>query len=269
MYQKGKLEVIAMKKYIGKIIKNRRLLGGAALIIIVVLIFWAVNNPAFVGASATTRLLPIYSVERDNKCVCLTFDAAWGNEDTQTLIDILGTYNVKATFFVVGSWVDKYPESVKALHDAGHEVMNHSNDHAHFSKLTKAEIVENINACNDKIEQVTGVRPFLFRAPYGEYDDNVVGTLTEMEMYTIQWDCDSLDWKDLPADEIKERVLSKVAPGSIVLFHNAALHTPEALPGIIEGLLADGYTIIPVSEMILRENYYMDHTGRQTPQKRS
>lgn len=254
-----------MKKHIAKIMKNRNLLGGAALILIIVCIFWAVNTPAFIGASATTRLLPIYSVQRDNKCVCLTFDAAWGNEDTQTLIEILGKYKIKATFFVVGSWVDKYPESVKALSDAGHEVMNHSNDHAHFSKLTKAEIEANVNACNDKIENITGVRPTLFRAPYGEYDDNVVGTLSSMGMYTIQWDCDSLDWKDLSAEEITSRVLSRVSPGSIVLFHNAALHTPEALPGIIEGLLAEGYAMLPVSEMILKDDFRMDHTGRQVP----
>ena len=241
------------------------MLGGVAFVIILAVIFWAVNSPSFIGASATKRLLPIYSVQRDNKCVCLTFDAAWGNEDTQALIDILNHYNIKATFFVVGNWVDKYPESVKALSDAGHEVMNHSNDHAHFAKLSKDEIKANVNACNDKIEEITGVRPVLFRAPYGEYDDNVIGTISAMGMYTIQWDCDSLDWKDLSADAITKRVLSGVSPGSIVLFHNAALHTPEALPGIIEGLLADGYAMIPVSEMILKENYTMDHTGRQIP----
>ena len=179
--------------------------------------------------------------------VSLTFDAAWGNEDTGKLIEILGKYNVKATFFVVGDWVEKYPESVKQLHDAGHEVMNHSDDHAHFSKLTSAAVVDNINACNDKIEAVTGVRPTLFRCPYGEYDDHVIATINSMKIKTIQWDVDSLDWKDLLAVDIYKRVTSKVAPGSIVLFHNAALHTPEALPSIIQYLLQEGYSIIPVS----------------------
>ena len=181
------------------------------------------------------------------------------------LIDILGEYNVKATFFVVGAWVDKYPESVLALHEAGHEVMNHSNDHAHFSALSAGEIEENVNTCNDKIEKVTGVRPTLFRAPYGEYDDNVIGTLDAMGMHTIQWDVDSLDWKEIGAEEIRSRVLSKVSSGSIVLFHNAAIHTPEALPGIIESLLADGYHIVPISEIILQGETVMDHTGRQCP----
>ena len=230
-----------------------------------VLIFYVTTGPAFVGAAATERKLPIYCVQRDDKVVSLTFDAAWGNEDTQQLIDILGKYKVKATFFVVGDWVEKYPESVKALHDAGHEIMNHSDDHAHFNTLSPEQITANVNACNDKIEALTGVRPSLFRAPYGEYDDKVVGTLTSMNMHTIQWDVDSLDWKDLSAAEIQQRVLSKVGSGSIVLFHNAALHTPEALPGIIEKLLADGYSIIPVSQIILKGETTMDHTGRQCP----
>ena len=125
--------------------------------------------------------------------VSLTFDAACGNEDTQQMIDALEEYGVKATFFVVGEWVDKYPEPVKALHDAGYEVMNHSNDHAHFNALSADQIKANVNACNDKVESVTGVRPILFRPPCGEYNDNVVQTLTEMGMYTIQWDVDNID----------------------------------------------------------------------------
>ena len=186
----------------------------------------------------------------------------WGNEDTQTLIDILGKYKVKATFFVVGAWVEKYPESVKALAEAGHEVMSHSDDHAHFSQLTSAQITENLDACNDKIEAVTGLRPTLFRCPYGEYDDHVIEAVNSLGMHAIQWDVDSLDWKEYDAPTIFDRVTTSVAPGSIVLFHNAALHTPEALPDIIEYLLANGYRIVPVSELLLPGDYELDHTGR-------
>lgn len=188
--------------------------------------------------------------------------SAWGNEDTQRLIDILGTYHVRATFFVVGSWVDKYPESVKALSDAGHEVMTHSDDHAHFSKLSSDAICSNIRASCDKIEAVTGQRPTLFRCPYGEYDDHVIEAVAGMGMKTIQWDVDSLDWKDLSAGEILQRIKSGVGTGSIVLFHNAAKHTPEALPSVIEYLLQNGYSIVPVSELLLTGDYEMDHTGR-------
>lgn len=232
-------------------------------VVLAIAIIAAVQVPSFITASATTRQLPIYSVEREGKYISLSFDAAWGNEDTQTLIDILAEYDVKVTFFVVGEWVDKYPESVKALSDAGHEVMNHSSTHAHFNSLSTDQIVADISAANDKIEAVTGVRPTLFRPPYGEYDDHVVAAVRSMGMEPIQWDVDSLDWKDYDAQTIYQRVTSKAQPGSIVLFHNAALHTPEALADIIEYLLNDGYTIVPISQLILTGDYTIDHAGRQ------
>ena len=144
------------------------------------------------------RLLPIYCVETDKKQVAISFDAAWGNEDTQTLIDILGKYNIKATFFVVGDWVDKYPESVKALHEAGHEVMGHSNDHAHFNSLSADQIIADITACNEKIKAITGVSPTLFRPPYGEYDDHVVSTVRGMGLEIIQWDVETLATDAMP-----------------------------------------------------------------------
>lgn len=245
------------------LLPHKKILSAVGLVLAVVLILLAVNAPAIVGASATQRQLPVYSVEREEKLASLTFDAAWGNEDTQKLIDILALYNVRATFFVVGDWVDRYPESVKALSDAGHEVMNHSDDHAHFSMLSANDIALNIRSCNDKVSSVTGKAPTLFRCPYGEYDDHVIGTVTELGMTAIQWDVDSLDWKGISAGEIQDRVLSRVREGSIILFHNAADHTPEALPGIIEALQRDGYTLLPVSELLLDGKTVIDHTGRQ------
>lgn len=247
----------------GFVQKNRRVISRIGLVLAVILIFWVVSSPAIVGASSTTRQLPVYSVQRDDKVVALSFDAAWGNEDTQTLIDILDKYDIHATFFVVGDWVDKYPESVKALSDAGNEVMNHSSHHAHFSQLNDSEIVSDITACNEKIAAVTGETPVLFRCPYGEYDDHVISAVNGMGMTAVQWDVDSLDWKGISADEIKSRVLKNVSPGSIVLFHNAAENTPQALPGIIESLIADGYRIVPISQLLLSGDYTIDHTGRQ------
>ncbi len=232
-----------------------------ALVAAVALIFWAVNSPALVGAAASTRELPIYNVQRDNKTVSLTFDAAWGNEDTQELIDILNTYGVKATFFLVGDWVEKYPESVKQLYDAGMEIANHSDTHPHMAKLSDKEIMNEVTYCNEKIEAITGEPVKLFRCPYGEYDDNVISTINGMGIDVIQWNVDSLDWKDLSAEDIRIRVTSNVVPGSIVLFHNAAKHTPEALPAIIEYLLAEGYEIVPVSEILLTGEYEIDNAG--------
>ena len=243
--------------------RNGAILQALMMLAAVGLIFWAVNTPAVVGVSAAKRELPVYCVQRDEKLVALSFDAAWGNEDTQTLIDILNHYKVHATFFVVGDWVDKYPESVKALHDNGNEVMNHSSSHAHFSQLSEEQIKADIRACNEKIKALTGVEPTLFRCPYGEYDDHVIRAIRDIGMEPIQWDVDSLDWKGITADEITQRVLQKVKPGSIVLFHNAAQYTPEALPSILESLIADGYTVVPISQILLGGETYIDNTGMQ------
>lgn len=244
---------------------RRRYVAILAVLALVAGIFYVVTYPNSVSAAAATRQLPIYCVERDEKICSISFDAAWGNEDTQTLIDILAKYNVKTTFFVVGDWVDKYPESVKALHDAGHEIMSHSNHHDHYNSLTGDQIVADVTASNEKIAAVTGVTPTLIRCPYGEYDDHVISAVRSLGMEPIQWDVDSLDWKDYDADTIYQRVTSKVQPGSIVLFHNAALHTPEALPRILECLINDGYTVVPISQLILTGDYTIDHTGRQFP----
>ena len=195
---------------------------------------------------------------------CRTFASPWGNEDTQTLINILEKYHVKTTFFVVGDWAEKYPESVKALHDAGHEVMSHSNHHDHYNSLSAEQITADITASNERISAVTGVTPTLIRCPYGEYDDHVIAAIRAMGMEPIQWDVDSLDWKGISASEITKRVTGKVTNGSIVLFHNAGEHTPEALPDILDYLLGEGYEIVPISKILLtNEETYIDHTGRQ------
>ena len=150
----------------------------------------------------TEKLLPIYCVETEKKQIAISFDAAWGNDDTETLIEILKEYDVPATFFVVGAWVDKYPESVKALSDAGHQIQNHSNTHPYMSSLSGEQMCNELDACNKKIESVTGVCPTLFRPPYGDYSNSVIENVGNSEMYAIQWSIDSLDWKDLSATEI-------------------------------------------------------------------
>ena len=92
--------------------RNRKILSALGMALLIFAMFWAVNSPVVVGAAATQRQLPVYSVQREDKVVAISFDAAWGNEDTQNLIDILEKYKIKTTFFVVGDWVDRYPESV-------------------------------------------------------------------------------------------------------------------------------------------------------------
>ena len=210
------------------------------------------------------RKLPIYCVETDKKQIAISFDAAWGNDDTQTLIDILKEYDVPATFFVVGSWVDKYPESVKALSDAGHQIQNHSNTHPHMPQLSKEQMIDELQSCNKKIEAITGVCPTLHRPPYGDYDNALIESTASINMYTIQWSVDSLDWKEnATADSICKRVTSKVKNGSIVLFHNDADHTPEALPTILKCLKDEGYEFVFIEDLIYKDNYEIIHDGTQ------
>ena len=214
--------------------------------------------------ASQNRKLPIYCVKTDKKQIAISFDAAWGNDDTETLIKILKEYNVPATFFVVGAWVDKYPESVKALNDAGHRIENHSNTHPHMPQLSKEQIINELESCNNKIKAVTGRCPKLLRVPYGDYDNAVLETTESIGMYTIQWDVDSLDWKDhATADSICKRVTSKVKNGSIVLFHNDADHTPAALPTILKTLKEQGYEFVFIEDLIYKENYEIIHDGTQ------
>lgn len=252
-------------KRVKVIFLRRKWWAAAGCLAAAVLILCVVNHPAVVGASAATRQLPIYCVEKDYKVLSISFDAAWGNEDTQQLIDILKTENIQATFFVVGAWVDKYPESVKALSDAGHEVMNHSATHPHMPDLSTEQMTEEVQSCNEKIKAITGVQPTLFRPPYGDYNNAVISTMRSIGMYSIQWDVDSLDWRNPAPSEITQRVVENAQNGSIILFHNAAVNTPAALPSVIAGLKAKGFSFLPVSKLIYTENYTMDHTGRQIP----
>ena len=189
---------------------------------------------------------------------------SWGNDDTETLINILKEYNVPATFFVVGAWVDKYPESVKALSDAGHQIQNHSNTHPYMSKLSAEQITDELESCNKKIENITGVRPNLLRPPYGDYNNCLIETTQSLDMYTIQWSVDSLDWKDnATPDSIYQRVTSKVRNGSIVLFHNDADHTPAALPNILKCLKDEGYEFVFINDLIYKDNYEIIQDGTQ------
>ena len=229
--------------------------------VLAVIIGAAVSVSAF---AKSERFLPIYRVETNEKKIALTFDAAWGADDTDTLIATLQQYNATATFFVVGEWVDKYPDEVKKLSDAGFDVMNHSATHPYMTNLSVEGMKEQLNICNQKIAAVTGKTPTLFRCPYGDYDNKVISTVESMGMKTLQWDVDSLDWQDTATvSSIVTRVTSKVKNGSIVLFHNDADHTPEALPIILEKLTADGYQFVKAADLIYYDNYQILHDGTQ------
>lgn len=218
-----------------------------------------------VSNTVNGKELPIYSVETEEKKVALSFDAAWGNEDTQMILDTLAKYNVHATFFMTGGWVENYPEDVKKIQAAGHDLANHSENHKNMSQLSDTECQEELMKVHNKVKGLTGVEMNLFRPPYGDYDDHVITNAKDCGYYTIQWSVDSLDWKDYGVESIIKTVTEhkELKNGAIILMHNGAKYTAQALPTVIEKLQADGYEIVPISELIYKEDYHLDVTGRQ------
>ncbi len=246
------------------IITKRNLMSiGFCLIIAVMAGTIAITSTVKAVQTATTqREIPIYYVDTDKKQVALSFDAAWGNEQTEDLLNILDKYKVKTTFFLVGDWVRNFPDSVKEIAKRGHDVGNHSNTHPHMTQMSSADMTAQIQACNDEIKKLTGKTPTLFRAPYGDYNNDVVKSVNGCKMYCVQWDVDSLDWKDPTSEQIKQNITSKIKNGSIILMHNGAKNTPEALPAVIEAIQAEGYEIVPISKILLKGEYYTDVEGK-------
>lgn len=217
------------------------------------------------AVSAAKKKLPIYCVDTDEKKVAISFDAAWGAEDTDTLLEILEKNDVKATFFLCGYWVDKYPDEVKSIYEAGHTIGNHSNTHPHGNQLSLEQNKEEIMGCHEKVKKLLGIDMNLYRPPFGEYNDTVISAAEECGYYSIQWDVDSLDWKEFGVEQEINQVLNHkhLGNGSIILFHNDAKYTPDALETIIKGIKEKGYEIVPIIDLIHKDNYYMDNEGRQ------
>lgn len=235
-------------------------------LIIGVFAFLHIVMPNVLQTSATDgRKIPIYCVETDKPQVALSFDAAWGNEDTQTLLNILANNNVKATFFMTGGWINSYPDDVKRIAEAGHDLGNHSENHKQMSQLGAEECQTELRSPHEKVKALTGIEMTLFRPPYGDYNNQLVETANSLNYHVIQWDVDSLDWKDYGADKIVETVLNHkhLGNGSIILMHNGAKYTKDALERIIVGLKDKGFDIVPISQLIITDNYYTDHEGRQ------
>ena len=248
-------------------LNRKKFFLGFAIVLCGVLSFIALfsTNAYAVFYGGNFRKLPIYYVKTDEKKVAISFDCAWGVDYTDKLLDTMAAENVRCTFFAVEFWSAKYPEYLKKIADAGHEIGTHSATHPYMSKLDKAAIIKELNSSKEIIEKTTGKKVDLFRPPYGDYDDLLIETATELGLYTIQWSVDSLDWKNLSANEIKNRVLKKVKNGSIVLFHNQGLHTHEALSDIIRELKTQGFEFVPIGELIYRDNYIMGADGAQIP----
>lgn len=213
----------------------------------------------------SNKELPIYCVEQKKPLISLSFDAAWGNEDTKKILDILKKHNVKVTFFMTGGWIDKYPDDVKAIAAGGHDLGNHSQNHKQMSTLSAQECKTELMTPHEKVKKLTGKDMILFRPPYGDYNDTLIQVCRENQYFPIQWDVDSLDWKDYDAATIIKKVTEHkhLGNGSIILCHNGAKHTAEALDQMITVLKQKGYTLVPISELIMKDGYTINHEGRQ------
>lgn len=248
-----------MEKPHGK--KNKLLLAAIFLI-------WALAVGAVIffsltrTASATAKQLPVYSVETAEKRAALTFNCAWDDTGLDELLAILKEYDVKCTFFVVGEFAQRCPEAVRKIYNAGHELGNHSMAHGDPVKMAYAELLSDISACNELLYSLTGQPISLYRAPSGSYNDDTVEAAQALGMTAIQWDADSVDWKDKTPDEIRSRMLKKIGPGSIALFHVGRENTVAALPDILKTLQSEGYTFCTVSDLLPEGETYLDSAGR-------
>lgn len=173
--------------------KKRNWKIGVFVGLLIIGVAFSMSKAVNVSNTVNGKELPIYCVDTEEKKVALSFDAAWGNEDTQTILDILAKYNIHVTFFMTGGWVEKYPEDVKKIQAAGHDLGNHSENHKNMSQLSDGECQEELMKVHNKVKELTGVEMCLFRPPYGDYDNHVITNAKGCGYYSIQWSVDTLD----------------------------------------------------------------------------
>lgn len=258
-----------MKKAIkGKIfIIRRSYLAALMLSLAVVAIFYVINHPAVVGRDRQEHVLPIYSVSREEQVIALTFNlSATEDQHTSRVLTALNQQEITATFFVTGQWVRENPQLALEMAQAGHELMNLSDDHGLLRRLHGESLRENLLACSLVIYETTHTRPHFFRAPYGEYDSRLVETANSLGMTSVQWSIDSGDWRGLTADAIVHQVLNRSFSGGIVLLHSNLPQTAVAMPLLLQQLQEAGYEILPLSQLIYQGEYVVSLSGVQSMQ---
>lgn len=264
-----KLEYILTGDYMFFVFSKEKIYTYLVSMATVILLFCAVSNmntnsSKTIETSATNgKLLPIYQVETSQNKVALTMNCAWNADDIDQILKILEDNQVKITFFMVGDWIDKYPEYVKKINEAGHEIGSHSNTHPHVNNLSYEKNIEEIESSNDKIEKLIGRRTSLYRAPYGEYNNIVIKAATDKGYYAIQWNLDTLDYTGLTGEKMWQRLENKLSSGSIILMHNGTEHTADSLDMLIKNIKAKGFELVKVSDLIYKDNYKINSAGIQ------
>lgn len=222
-----------------------------------------IKNISAIQASATEKYLPIYNVQTEEPKIAFTMNCAWNADDIDSILETLKNNEVHITFFMVGEWVDKYPEAVKKIYEAGHEIGSHSNTHPHVNNLTAEKNLEEIKLSVDKIEKITGYKTNLYRAPYGEYNNTVIKTAQQNGFYPIQWNLDTLDYQGLTGEKMWNRLKNKLDGGAIILSHNGTKHTADSLDMLIKNIKASGFQVTTVSEIIYKDKYSINNNGTQ------
>ncbi len=249
------------------VIRKNRFISMLVILVTLIVTISIYSNMAIPTNSSSQKLLPIYNVETNDKKVALTINCAWDDKDIDSIIETLNKYDVKLTFFVVGTWAENYPESLKKIYDNGHEIANHSYSHPHINKMSLEENINQINKCSDKIKEITGKPTTLYRGPYGEYNNTVIEASKKTNHQAIQWNIDSLDYKGLTKDEMINRINKKLSNGSIILMHSGAENTATSLESIIKNIQDKGYDLVKVSDLIYTDNYYINIQGTQIKNK--
>lgn len=234
----------------------------ASVAVCIVAMFLTCGIGCYAVAFAAKRKVPIYCVNRDDKYVAISFDAAWGADKTEKIMDVCDSYGVKATFFLVGFWMEKYPDMVAEIAARGFEIGTHSATHPQMSKLSSEQCIEELTSSCKQIFELTGKPVTLFRPPFGDYNNTLLDVCESMNLYPIQWSVDSLDWKGLSAEQIAVRV-QKADSGDIILCHNNSDHIVEALPLIFEWAKIKRLKFCPIGELIYKNNYTIDSNGKQ------
>lgn len=245
--------------------KMKTVIGTILLSLVAILLasLVAITNTGTVYFGWAKRLVPIYSVQTTEKKVALTFDAAWGSDKTAKIVSTLQENGVSGTFFLVGFWVEQNADKVKLIDEAGFDIGTHSNTHPKMSTLSSEQVKNELTKSMELITNITGKEVKFFRAPFGDYNDNLISIADSLGLKTIQWDVDSLDWKGLSAEEILTRIKNSVKNGSIILCHNNSDHILEALPLIISYLKSEGYSMVKISDLVYNDNYIIDNNGLQ------
>lgn len=248
------------------VIKKHQIIFCFAMIFVMLLLSIQHNGSAYASVffnNQPSRLVPVYQVETDEQKVAISFDAAWGADKTEEIMQVLKDNNANATFFLVGFWVDKYKEVTKKIAENGFEIGSHSTSHLDMAKISKDEIEKDLTQSIETIKSVANVTPTVFRPPYGSYNNTLINVASNLGLTSVQWSIDTLDWKGISASEIANRVNAKVTNGSIILCHNNADNVVEATKLIMIILQQKNLKCVSVSELLLKGETYIDNLGIQ------